>query len=128
MSKKLGLPLIATALLIGVLVHALGQTTATRQSPWLESYTPTLLEWFVLQKQADEGDQEFGENGVTVHFYLAPDSLRTGEILCDLAYLPATKAHLVQQIEDGILERFEVDRRAYPWARVKIIKKVVELN
>jgi hypothetical protein len=75
-----------------------------------------------------EGHKDFAENGTTVNFYLGPDSLRTGEIYCDLAYLPTTEARLVQMIEDGILERFEVDRRVYPWARVKIIKKVLNVN
>jgi hypothetical protein len=69
---------------------------------------------------------EFGSNGVTVNFYLGPDSVRTGEIFCDLAYLPGTQAQLVQMIEDGILRRFEAQRRVDPWARVKIIKKVAK--
>jgi hypothetical protein len=127
--KNLGFVLMGASVLIGMaMVHALGQTAAPKRAPWLEPYTPTRLEWLALQKQAMEGHKDFGENGVTVNFYLAPDSLRTGEILCDLEYLPTTEARLVQTIEDGILERFEVDRRVYPWARVKIIKKVAKAN
>lgn len=75
-----------------------------------------------------EGHTDLAENGVTVNFYLGPDALRTGEIQCDLEYLPTTQAQVVQMIEDGILTRFEVSRQVYPWARVKIIKKVLNVN
>jgi len=126
--KNLGFPLIGAAVLLGMVVHALGQTGAPKRAPWLELYTPTRLEWLVLQKQANEGQTAFGNSGVTINFYLGPDSRRTGEILCDLAYLPGTDARIVQAIEDGILGRFELNRGAYPWARVKLIKKVANLN
>jgi hypothetical protein len=126
--KNLGFPLIGTTVLIGIMIHAFGQAGAPKWAPWLEPYAPSRLEWLALEKQASEGHNEFAENGVTVNFYIGPDSVRTGEILCDLAYLPSTEARLVQAIEDGIMERFEVDRRLYPWARVKIIKKVVKRN
>ena len=126
--KNLGFPLMGAAVLIGMVVHALGQTGAPKRAPWLEPYTPTRLEWLVLEKQAMEGHKDFGENGATVNFYLGPDSRRTGEILCDLAYLPTTQAQVVQIIEDGIVKRFEMSRQVYPWARVKIIKQVAKLN
>jgi hypothetical protein len=119
---------MGAVVLFGMAMYALGQTGTSKRAPWLEPYTPTRLEWLVLQKQANEGDIEFGENGATVNFYLGPDSLRTGEILCDLAYLPGTQAETIQAIEDGILARFDVSRGVYPWASVKIIKKVVRLN
>lgn len=126
--KNLGFPLMAGTVLVGMVVHALGQTGAPKRAPWLDPYTPTRLEWLALEKQASEGHNEFSDNGATVNFYLSPDSLRTGEILCDLEYLPTTQAQVVQMIEDGILKRFEADRQVYPWARVKIIKKVAKLN
>jgi hypothetical protein len=127
MNKKTPLLLIVTAMLAGILVHAFGQTAVPKQPIWLEPQNPNRLEWLVLQKQADEGDTEFGDNNVTVHFYLGPDSYRTGEILCDLEYLPNTRAQLVQIIEDSILKRFEMQHRLNPWARVKIIKKAAKL-
>lgn len=126
MKIKKGLTATGAAALIALAVNAPGQTGAPRPTPWLEPKNPNRLEWLVLEKQADEGDTEFGENGATVHFYLGPDSYRTGEILCDLAYLPQAQAELVQMIEDGILKRFEVRRKVDPWARVKIIKKVAK--
>jgi len=115
----------AAVLLIGVLVYAFGQTAASRQPSWLEPKNPTRLEWLALEKQATEGVNEFGLSGVTVNFYLGPDSYRTGEILCDLQYLPGTEAELVEITENGILRRFEAQRRIDPWARVKITKKVL---
>ena len=126
--KNPGFPLIGAAVLIGMVVHALGQTGAPKRAPWLEPYAPTRLEWLALEKQATEGHNDFSDSGTTVNFYLGPDSLRTGEIECDLEYLPSTQAQLVQVIEDGILKRFEADRQVYPWARVRIIKKVARLN
>jgi hypothetical protein len=127
--KNLGFPLTGASVLIGMaMMHALGQAGAPKRDPWLEPYTPTRLEWLALQKQAMEGHKDFAENGVTVNFYTGPDSLRTGEILCDLEYLPTAQAQVVQMIEDGILKRFEMSRQVYPWARVKIIKKVAQVN
>jgi len=127
--RNVGLPLtIAAAVLLGTVIHALGQTRASRPAPWLEPYTPTRLEWLALQKQAMEGRNDLGEDGIGVHFYLSPDSLRTGEIWCDLEYRPSTQAQAVQLFEDEILTRFEATRQLYPWARVKIIKKVVKTN
>ena len=124
MTTKIGASLTGIALLIALVTHTLGQTGAPRQPSWLEPRNPNRLEWLALEKQANEGDVEFGEDGVTVNFYLGPDSYRTGEILCDLAYLSGTQARMVQTIEEGIQGRFEAQRRVDPWARVKIIKKV----
>ena len=93
----------------------------------MEPRNPSRVEWLALETQATEGDPEFGDNGVTINFYLGAGSFETGEILCDLAYLPSTRASLVQIIEDGILNRFEMRRRVDPWARVKVIKKVVSV-
>ena len=125
--KNLGFLLMGAAVLIGMVMHALGQTGAPKRAPWLEPYTPTHLELLALEKQAMEGHPDFVD-GVTVHFYLGPDSYRTGEILYDLAYLQSTQAELVQMTEDGIEGRFKAERQLNPWARVKIIKKVVRLN
>ncbi|MBI5016841.1 MAG: hypothetical protein HZB55_15320 [Deltaproteobacteria bacterium] len=126
MAGKSRFILMAAAVLTGMFVYAFGQTTASSPTPWLDPRNPTRLEWLALEKQATEGNNEFGENGVTVNFYLGPDSYRTGEILCDLAYLPSTSAQLVQMIEDGIQKRFEMKRSVDPWARVKITKKVAK--
>lgn len=70
MIRRLVLSLLGAGVLGGVLVHAFGQTTAPRQPAWLEPKNPTRLEWLALEKQANEGNNEFGENGVTVNFYL----------------------------------------------------------
>jgi hypothetical protein len=109
-------------------MYALGQTVASKRAPWLEPYTPTRLEWLVLETQATYGKPWLGENGISIDYYIGPDSLRTGEILCDIAYRPGTQAEAVQAVEDGILKRFEITRQAYPWARVKIVKNAVKLN
>lgn len=124
MKSKMVVTVTAAAVLVVLVAYAPGQRGEPRQAPWLEPKNPTRLEWLVLQWQANEGDTEFGENGVTVNFYLDRDSDRTGEIRCDLDYLPSTEARVVQIIEDGILRRFERQRQIDPWARVKIIKKV----
>lgn len=94
-----------------------------RDRPWLRLKNPVELEWLALQKQADEGDTEFGENGVTVNFYIAGDSYETGIIYCDIDYLPGTSAELVQMIEEGTQKRFAVLRKALPWAKVSIRKQ-----
>jgi hypothetical protein len=108
---------------IMIFMQTFNQAKAAGKSPWLEPTVPTRLEWLFLELQAVEGDTEFGENGMTVNFYLSPESFRTGEILCDLAYIPGTPAERVQLIEDGILKRFRImNSKRNPWARVRIIK------
>jgi hypothetical protein len=101
---------------------------AKDSQPWLNPMNPSKLEWLVLQKQADEGDTEFGENGLTVNFYLGDKSYETGVIYCDIDYLPDTSAELVQKLEESIQRRFQKLARSklYPWAKVKIIKNVVK--
>jgi len=95
---------------------------------WLEPMNPSKLEWLALQRQADEGDTVFGENGLTVNFYLGDKSFETGVIYCDIDYLPSTSAEIVQKLEESIQRRFQKLARSklYPWAKVKIIKNVVK--
>jgi hypothetical protein len=126
--KERGLPILGAAVMLAMMgLHALGQTGAPKR-PWMEPYTPNLIEWLALETQALEGDTEFGENGMTIHFYVSPEAFRTGAIACDIMYVAGTPAEHVQRIEDGILERFKARRNVYPWARVKIVKKVASLN
>jgi len=103
----------------------LSSVYAKDMHPWLEPMNPSKLEWLALQKQADEGDTEFGENGLTVNFYLGPKSMETGVVYCDIDYLPSTRAELVQKVEEGIRRRFQKQTRIYPWAKVEIIKNVL---
>jgi hypothetical protein len=115
--------LVMVTITIMIFMQTFNQAKAAGKSPWLEPTVPTRLEWLFLELQAVEGDTEFGENGMTVNFYLSPESFRTGEILCDLAYIPGTPAERVQLIEDGILKRFRImNSKRNPWARVRIIK------
>ena len=93
---------------------------------WLEPRNATRLEWLVLEIQATEGVNEFGKNGVTVQFYLNPDSAHTGEILCHLLYLPGTQPEMLQMIENGIQERFELRREVNPWAHLKIVRTLLK--
>lgn len=101
---------------------------AKDSQPWLDPMNPSKLEWLALQKQADEGDTEFGENGLTVNFYLGDKSYESGVIYCDIDYLPGTSAEIVQKLEESIKRRFQKQARSklYPWAKVKIIKNVVK--
>ena len=101
---------------------------AKNKQPWLDPMNPSKLEWLALQKQADEGDTEFGENGLTVNFYLGEKSYESGVMYCDIDYLPGTSAELVQNVEEGIRRRFQklAKSKLYPWAKVEIIKKVVK--
>ena len=117
-------------LLIFIFANALiGIPAANAQSnvvgyPWMAPANPTLLNWLALQKQANEGETEFGENGLTVNFYLGPASYELGIIYCDIEYLPSTSAKIVQIVEDGSRRRFESPKPIYPWLRVEIKKKV----
>ena len=133
---------VSTYLLTGCVVAFLGlskgnattpplDTAADARSqgkPWMKPHQPTELEWLALQFQANEGDWEYGENGVTVNFYLDGKSRDDGIVHCDLSYLPTAEAQLVQLIEDGIQRRFEAWRKPLPWARVVIHKAVAEIN
>ena len=118
--------LVSGTIIRMILMQAFNPATAAGKAPWLEPKYPTRLEWLFLEQQAIEGDTEFGDDGMTVNFYFGPESFRTGEILCDLEYLPGTSAERVQLREDGILKRFGIMyRKENPWARLKIIKKVM---
>lgn len=119
-----GLFLVSAGVVVGITINALGQTGKVKNAPWLEPKNPTRLEWLALQKQATEGRNDFADSGLMVNFYLRPESVRTGEIYCDLAYLPTTSTAVVQAVEGGILGRFERDRQVDPWARVRITKSV----
>jgi hypothetical protein len=100
----------------------------SERASWLEPYSLTRIEWLVLELQAWEGQSGYGERGAYITFSLGPDSIRAGEILCNLYYLAGTRAEVVQQIEDGVMARFEARRKVYPWASIKVIKKVANLN
>ena len=124
---KFSKPMVLSAGCIAVLATAIlsiAQSPQSASRPWLQPKNPTRLEWLALQKQANEGDTEFGENGLTVNFYLGPDSATRGLVYCDLEYLPSASAELVQLVEDGIQKRFRMEQRLSPWATVKIVKKV----
>lgn len=115
----------ATILVIGVLLGALitravGQR-ASNSHPWLQPANPTQLEWLVLEKQATEGSTVFVD-GMSVNFYVGPESMQTGVIYCDIDYARDVSAARVQLVEESIQRRFEKERKMYPWAHVKIIK------
>lgn len=107
-----------------ILIADVGAQENIVARPWLELAKPTLIEWTAIQWQADWGEPEFGENGVTVNFFLGPRSASLGIIYCDLAYLPSTSAELVDIIEKGIKRRVGVTRKLIPWAKVEIISRV----
>jgi hypothetical protein len=81
----------AAMLCIGLLVGVVITNTVVRSQegkhyPWLEPENPSKLDWLALEKQATEGVNTFGEDGVTINFYTGPESNRTGVVLCDLAF------------------------------------------
>ena len=116
--------LLMVTIMLMIFMQAFNQAKAAGNAPWLEPKVPTRLEWLFIELQAIEGDEEFGDDGMTVSFYLSSESFRTGEILCDLAYISGTPAERVQLREDGILQRFRImNSKVNPWARVRIIKK-----
>jgi hypothetical protein len=105
-------------------IHVTPASSQTTQHPWLAPANPTLLEWVILELQANECDPEFGENELTVAFYVGPKSALEGVIYCQIRYLPNTSAELVQLVERGIRERFEITRKTYPWAKLEFDTKV----
>src|SRR3989442_426525 len=119
---------VCAGLLCLAVVYHLGtpnaRANAESRRPWLEPHTPSELEWLTLSKQATEGDTEFGSNGMTVNFYLRPESMSAGTVYCDLAYLPEVSAEVVQLVEEGIRNRFRITRQTLPWAKVQILPKV----
>lgn len=111
-------------LFIGILIGAAVASAIGQRSdmsyPWLQPARPTQVEWLAIEKQATEGQNSFGEDGMTINFYVGPESLRTGVILCDISYTPQVKAQMLQMREDSIRNGFEKERATYPWAQVKI--------
>ena len=106
-----------------VLMSGLGEAQ-TAQRPWLRLAQPTVLEWLILELHANESDPEFGENQLTVAFHGGPKSATEGVIYCQIRYLPAASAELVQLVESGIRERFEMQKRSHPWAKLEIRTEV----
>src|SRR5437867_10694278 len=97
-------------LLASAMILCMGHTGFGQQlpsKPWLDEYRPTRIEWVALELQATEGDVEFGENDITVNFYLGLKSFPNGVIYCDLAFLPTASASMVQVIQQGIRQRFQ---------------------
>ena len=92
------------------LVVAQGAPRDSPEQPWRQPYVPSRLEWEVVQSQIAEGDPEFGDDGMTVHYFLDATAYQTGTISCDLAFLGTTPARFLKLKEDGIRARFR--RRA----------------
>jgi hypothetical protein len=114
--------MLVIGILLGALVaRAIGQRGGDNR-PWLQPANPTQLEWLALEKQATEGNTVFVD-GMTINFYTGPESIHTGVIYCDIDYARDVSAARVQLVEEAIEGRFEKERKIYPWARVKIIKK-----
>jgi hypothetical protein len=109
-------------LAFGLLANTSSAQTAQR--PWLARAKPKLLEWVILELQANESDPEFGENDLTVAFHEGPKSADEGVIYCQIRYLPAASAELVQLVERGIRKRFELVRQTHPWAKLEIRTEV----
>jgi hypothetical protein len=115
--------MLCIGILVGVaLTGAIEQRSGDRY-PWLQPAQPTQVEWLALEKQATDGQNNFGEDGMTINFYVAPESLRTGVILCDISYTPQVSAAFLQLKEDSIRRGFEKVHTQYPWAQVKITAK-----
>ena len=117
----------AALLFIGVLVgaavtSAIGQRSDVRY-PWLQPAQPTQVEWLAIQEQGAYGRNNFGEDGMTISFYVGPESFQTGVILCDISFTPQVKARVLELTEDSIRQSFEKERSTYPWAKVKITMK-----
>jgi len=102
-----------------VAMNAIGQRGVSGR-PWLEPATPTQLEWLVVERQADEGINDWAKSGMTINYSLAADSAKTGVIECNIVYARDVPAAVLQLTEDGIEQRFSALRKIYPWARVKI--------
>lgn len=94
--------------------------------PWLEAYSPTKIEWAAIEIQAAEADTEFGEDGVTVYFYLGPQAYSEGVISCDIDYLSGTPKVLVEKRELGIRKRFERRRSVPGWEWLRLEMNVRE--
>lgn len=115
--------MLCIGVLLGVAVtSAVGQHSGNHY-PWLQPAQPTQVEWLAIEKQATEGQNNFGEDGMTINFYVGPESFRTGVILCEISYTPQVKAAMLQLKEDSIRHGFDKERTTYPWAMVEITTK-----
>lgn len=54
-----------------------------------------------MEKQATEGNTVFVD-GMTVNFYVGPESMQTGVIICDIDYARDVSAARVQLAEESI--------------------------
>lgn len=113
---------LCIALIVGL--YAGTSSAQTAQRPWLAPAKPTLIDWVILELQANESDHDFGENDLTITFHGGPKSDREGVIYCQIRYLPTASVEVVQMVERGIRERFEFTKRTYPWTKLEIRTEV----
>lgn len=115
-------------IMLFVCLFAEKSSAQTPHRPWLASAEPTILEWAILDLQANESDPDFGENDLIVAFHGGPRSADEGVIYCQIRYLPVASAEIVQMVERGIRDRFEQRKRLYPWAKLEISTEVARLR
>lgn len=120
---------VAKCCLVALLAFSMGKCIAqTQQRPWLLPAKPTVLEWVIFELQVNGRDSDFGDDQVTIEYHIGPGSAKEGKIYCQIRYLPAASAELVQQIERNIREQFEYTKQTHPWAKLEIRTEVARLK
>jgi hypothetical protein len=114
--------LIAVIFLAGFSLRA-----QLRTRPGNAPYTPTKVEWAVLQLQASDGHSSLSaEEPVMIHFMDAGD----GEtVVCMLQYTPDVPAELVKLDRDNLREVFDLyaKTRGWPWLRLRFDERVLNV-
>jgi hypothetical protein len=72
--------LLSLGIALGALVTLAADEKDQNSRPWLTQENPSRLEWLALYKQATEGVTSYGTAGVTINFYVTPDSYKSGLI------------------------------------------------
>lgn len=115
--------ILLCGLFLGTFISA-AFSESLESKPWLKTYEPKAFEWFVLELQATEGDQEIGENGFAVHFYSSKDTVSSGVIEVDIEFDQTVSATLIEKLIGNIRKRFEANSKTrFPWAKLRFHRR-----
>jgi|HubBroStandDraft_5_1064220.scaffolds.fasta_scaffold211330_2 hypothetical protein len=133
---RIGRSLFALAALLAYLLiipslkplSAQGTTKVDNQRPGDEPYTPTKLEWAVLDLQATYGQNNYtGETPVLISFSDKGDGKT---VLCIIQYTSDVAAAIVKNNRDTVQKVFAkyAENHRWPWLRLQFDEVVLSTH
>ena len=126
--KRIGFSIslvVVATLLVAVLGRGAKVDAAANSRPGDEPYTPTKLEWAVLELQAGFGVNTWSSESPVMINWVAEGDVKT--ILCLLQYTPDTPAQVVKINRDSEQHIFDkyVASHGWEWLRLRFEERVL---